>query len=199
MRKHVLLFILIGSSLSSCEVFSELMTEPTYEIPTKPGETPPPIVTTPTSEPTTPADKPPAPELPDGPKVVKVRRNVTDYARKYLGTPYKYAGRTPRSGFDCSGFTSYVLNHHRIPVSNNSRAQAKEGRKVDLRKVKPGDLVFFKRKSGPIFHVALVVANSRSGIEVIHSTTSRGVIVENISQSRYWSPLIHTARDVIGR
>ncbi|MEL6845503.1 MAG: NlpC/P60 family protein, partial [Bacteroidota bacterium] len=66
--------------------------------------------------------------------------------------------------------------------------------------VKPGDLIFFSKNGrGKISHVALVVDHDREGISVAHSTTSRGVIVENISNSRYWKPKIKFARDVISR
>ena len=37
------------------------------------------------------------------------RDRVTTYAQKQIGSPYKYAGTNPETGFDCSGFTSFVL------------------------------------------------------------------------------------------
>ena len=128
-------------------------------------------------------------------KTVALRQDVTRYSRDYIGTDYKYAGKTPK-GFDCSGFTSYVMNNFDITLSPSSRTQATQGRKIPVSKVKPGDLVFFGKR-GQVTHVAMVVANTRSGIEVIHSTTSNGVMVQNISTSAYWKPKIMFARDVI--
>lgn len=124
------------------------------------------------------------------------RKEVVDYARKYIGAPYRAAGKDPR-GFDCSGFTGYVMKNFGLSLSASSKYQAKEGQKVNIKDVKPGDLIFFKRSpAGEVFHVALVVRNSKEGIEVIHSA-SRGVVVENISKSDYWRPKISSARDVL--
>lgn len=128
----------------------------------------------------------------------QLRENVVQLALDQKGARYKYAGRTPRTGFDCSGFTHYVLGEFDIPVTPVSRSQETEGRRIDLDDVQPGDLVFFRRsRTGPVFHVALVVRNDRNGLVVVHSTSSRGVVVDNIDQSSYWRPKLSTARDII--
>lgn len=125
------------------------------------------------------------------------RKRVVDYGQKFIGTTYKYAGQSPKTGFDCSGFTSYVLKENGVVVSPASAVQATEGRAVSLEKVLPGDLIFFGESKSKISHVALVVKRSPEGITCVHSTTSRGVIVENVTQSAYWKPKILFARDVI--
>jgi len=131
-------------------------------------------------------------------KNVHLREEVTQHAKRFVGSPYKYAGTTPK-GFDCSGFTSYVLKEY-VDIPRSSIAQAEAGDSVELNEVKPGDLIFFsKTGKGRISHVALVVGNNQEGIQVVHSTTSRGVIVENISTSRYWKPKIKYARDVLSQ
>lgn len=127
----------------------------------------------------------------------QLRDEVVRYALQLEGSTYKYAGTNPRTGFDCSGFTSYVLKQFQVTISPASSAQALEGRSVPLDAVQPGDIIVFGKNKRNIQHVALVVERSRKGIEVIHSTTSRGVIRENISTSAYWKPLILFARDVI--
>lgn len=129
-------------------------------------------------------------------KEAQKREEVIDYAKKYLGTPYRAAGKDPR-GFDCSGFTGYVMKNFDVALSASSKYQAKEGKKVDIDDVRPGDLIFFKRTpASEVFHVAMVVRNGRQGIEVIHST-SRGVVIDNISKSDYWKPKISSARNVL--
>lgn len=121
------------------------------------------------------------------------QQEIVDYARKYIGTPYKYSGKDPR-GFDCSGFTSYVFKAFNKQLSATADGQSHQAREISPEKVRAGDLVFFKRPgSRKVFHVSLVVSNGREGIVVIHSTTSRGVIVENISQSSYWKPFLYKA------
>lgn len=132
-------------------------------------------------------------------KESRFRQEVVRYALQWLGTSYKYAGTEPRTGFDCSGFTRYVFKQFNISVSPASSAQSKEGVPVNLNAVQPGDILVFGKSASNIQHVALVVERTRSDIVVVHSTTSRGVIRENVTESTYWRPLLLSARDVIGR
>jgi cell wall-associated NlpC family hydrolase len=123
------------------------------------------------------------------------RNNLTESSKKYVGVNYKYAGKDPK-GFDCSGFTSYIMGTEGVTISSSSKAQATEGKPVPINKVKPGDLIFFG-KGDKVTHVALVISNTSEGITVIHSTTSKGVMIQNISTSTYWKPKILFARDVL--
>ena len=126
------------------------------------------------------------------------RIKVIKYAKDLLGISYRYGG-TDKRGFDCSGFTSYVMKKVDVKLSRTSRSQALEGEKVKVKNAKPGDLVFFKRSSiGKVFHVAIVVKNGRKGLEVIHST-SRGVVMDNITNSKYWNPKVWIVKDVLSK
>ncbi|MEO6039493.1 MAG: C40 family peptidase [Saprospiraceae bacterium] len=127
---------------------------------------------------------------------MKKRQKIVDYAKEQLGASYHYAGTSPKTGFDCSGLTSYVMKEFKIKLSPASAEQAKQGVSIPLEKVQPGDLVIFGDKNH-IQHVAMVVDRNKSGIYCIHSTTSRGVVVDNITTSTYWKPLTLYARDVI--
>ena len=129
-------------------------------------------------------------------KMIQLREYITGYAQNFLGIRYRYAGRGPSTGFDCSGFTSYILKEFDVKVSSSSYTQSKQGNLISLDDVMPGDLVFFGRK-GRIQHVAMVVECSAEGIICVHSTCSRGIVVENISTSKYWKSRIMFARDVI--
>lgn len=124
------------------------------------------------------------------------RQEVISHAKEYVGSRYKYAGRDPK-GFDCSGFTYFVFDHYDISLSPSSRDQERNGQSIPVKEARTGDLIFFRRsKTGQVFHVALVVSNDEEGLKVIHST-SRGVVIDNISNSSYWKPKISTARNVI--
>ncbi|MCS6929691.1 MAG: C40 family peptidase [Saprospiraceae bacterium] len=129
-------------------------------------------------------------------EMMQQREEIVRYAQTFIGTPYKYGSRNPQKGFDCSGFTSYILSKFDVPLSAGSRVQALQGKRVPLSEVAPGDLLFFGRK-GRIRHVALVVENTPGGIVCIHSTR-RGVVLENVHASSYWRPRILFARDVLG-
>ena len=85
-----------------------------------------------------------------------------------------------------------------MEVTPVSRVQEGEGRKIDVNAVRPGDLLFFRRKKNDaVFHVAMVVSNDRNGISMIHSTNTRGVVIDNLQSNSYWSKKIVTARSFI--
>lgn len=129
-------------------------------------------------------------------KTSQLRKDIIKYALRKEGSKYKYGAKGP-SRFDCSGFTVYVYDANDVTLPSGSYNQARLGKKVSLSKAQPGDLVFFG-KGGKVNHVALIIGNSSEGLEVIHSTSSRGVIRENVSKSSYWKPRILYARNVIG-
>lgn len=143
------------------------------------------------------SSKPSTPSTSGG-SASKKRRDMADYARKYIGTPYKYAGTNPKTGFDCSGFTSFVLKGFGYPITPASRGQAVLGNEVPIGKVQPGDLVFFAENGRDVSHVAMVSRRDGKNVYCIHSTTSRGVIEENITASKYWQDRLLFARDVVG-
>jgi cell wall-associated NlpC family hydrolase len=82
---------------------------------------------------------------------------VVKFARRYLGVRYVYGGTSPRTGFDCSGFTRFVYSHFGISLPHYSGAQWGLGRPVSRAGLRPGDLVFF---SG-LGHVGLYIGNGR--------------------------------------
>ena len=134
-----------------------------------------------------------------GATVSNDRLDIAEFAQKFVGITYTYAGQTPFTGFDCSGFTAYVMKGFGIPLSPSSAAQSTTGKEVPLDQVMAGDLLFFGESAKKIQHVAMVVKRDKTGITCVHSTTSRGVMVENVSISSYWKPKILFARNVIAR
>ena len=113
------------------------------------------------------------------------RYQLVTKAKSLIGSPYRYSGSTAK-GFDCSGFTQYVYKSALdIKLKRSSDGQATLGKKVKPKNAIPGDLIFFKKK-GKIFHVALIVENKSDKLIVIHATSSKGVILEDLNKSQYW-------------
>ena len=112
-------------------------------------------------------------------------------AKKYLGCKYVSGGSSPSTGFDCSGFTSYVYKQCGISISRTSGAQASNGTAVSKLNLQPGDLVIFNNKSNTsIGHVGIYIG----GNTFIHAGNSgTGVIMTSLSDSYY------SARYVTGR
>ena len=130
-------------------------------------------------------------------EVRQLRTDIAGYAQNFVGVRYRSAGTSPRTGFDCSGFTTYIMKEFGINLTRSSSSQANEGTSVSLKDVKPGDLVFFGGKKC-IHHVGIVVENTDEGIRFVHSSSSGGVVVENINDSKYWSRKIVCARNILG-
>ena len=99
------------------------------------------------------------------------RASVLDYAAQFLGTPYVYGGSTP-SGFDCSGFTSYVFKNTVGTIPRVAQAQFDATTRVSMEELEPGDLVFFGSSASSISHVGIYVGNN----QFIHSPHTGEVV-----------------------
>lgn len=133
----------------------------------------------------------------DSLNVSDYRLNVIKEAKKHLGLKYIWGGASPK-GFDCSGFTSYLMAQQGVDISRSSSYQSQQGKTIELAKAKTGDLIFFSKygKGGRVTHVAMVVDNKENGLYVIHSTR-RGIVVDNLMESSYWKPKMLYAKDVL--
>ena len=106
--------------------------------------------------------------------------SIVATAKKYLGSKYTYGGSSPSTGFDCSGFTSYIFKQYGISLSRTAAGQYSNGVAVSRANLQPGDLVMFG-KSG-INHVAIYIG----GGQIIHaSTPSTGVRIDSLSTGYY--------------
>ena len=115
------------------------------------------------------------------------RDEIIDYAKKYLGVKYKYGG-TDKKGFDCSGYTGFVMKEFDIFLPRTSGDQYQTVKKIKKNKVKKGDLVFFGGRN--INHVGIICSEPGEQLHMIHASTSIGISIVNIEQSSYWKPRI---------
>jgi peptidoglycan DL-endopeptidase CwlO len=88
------------------------------------------------------------------------RSDVLAIARQYIGTPYRYGGTTPGGGFDCSGFTQYVLRKVGISVPRTSQQQYAAATKISRGEARPGDLVFIFT-GGRVTHMGFYLGGNR--------------------------------------
>lgn len=115
----------------------------------------------------------------------KNRDELILFAKQQLGKPYVYAGNTP-SGFDCSGFTSYIFSAYKIELPRRSGEQYDQSKKIKENKVQKGDLVFFDNGSG-VNHVGIIVSEQGDIPVMIHASTSKGIVLTEIPSSEYWN------------
>jgi len=112
----------------------------------------------------------------------KSSKDVIKTAKSYLGTRYRFGGKTKR-GIDCSGFTQAVLKKHKVNLPRTASQQASIGHHVDKKNLRKGDLVFFKGtyKRG-ISHVGIYLGNDR----FIHASSgAKKVTISKLSKAYY--------------
>ena len=102
-------------------------------------------------------------------------------ASAQIGTPYRTGGCDPNTGFDCSGFTTWVFNKYGIHLPRSSREQFQTGTMVAKNNLRKGDLVFFRSRRG-INHVGIYLENGK----FIHSASHGKTVTVSHLDEDYW-------------
>ena len=124
-------------------------------------------------------------------KVSKERKEIVKFALKFVGNPYVWGGTSLTKGTDCSGFTQQVLKHAGINISRTSYQQPDDGKEIDFKDLRAGDLVFYwNNEAGRIGHVAMYIGDGK----VVHASSRKTGI--KVSKWNYRTP--YMAVDVIG-
>lgn len=119
---------------------------------------------------------------------LKERNELIDIAKKQLGVPYVSAGMDP-SGFDCSGFTSFVLQQYGENIPRRAADQFDVSVKLNEDEAQIGDLVFFSN-GGEVNHVGILINEKGQAKTMIHASSSKGISIVEIENSTYWKPRI---------
>ncbi|WP_181446680.1 C40 family peptidase [Streptomyces sp. NTH33] len=88
-------------------------------------------------------------------KASEAGRKAVEFATAQLGKPYEWGAQGPKS-YDCSGLTSQAWAAAGRPVPRTSQEQWKRLRHVDIRGMRPGDLIIY---NGDASHVAMYVGD----------------------------------------
>ena len=120
--------------------------------------------------------------------------DVVEFAKKYLGYKYVAGGSSPSTGFDCSGFTTYVFRNFGVSLNRSSKDQIKNGTAVSKSNLQPGDIVIFKNQGKTVIgHVGIYIGSGN----FIHAANKKeGVVITALSSS-YYSQRYVGARRVI--
>lgn len=116
------------------------------------------------------------------------RAHIEERARSVMGTRYNYGGSTPSSGFDCSGFTSWVFRDHGASLPHSSIDQfryagSNGSRRIwKARNLERGDLVFFKTTSARVGHAGIYLGDW----SFIHSSSAGGSVQISSMRDGYY-------------
>jgi cell wall-associated NlpC family hydrolase len=113
------------------------------------------------------------------------------YALGLIDTGYRFGGKNPKAGLDCSGMVTYIFKQAAgINVSGSAAEIAKRGRPIRREDLLPGDLVFFNISNAPYSHVGIYIGDDR----FIHAPSTNGRVRIDQMGTRYFAQRFHAAR-----
>ena len=112
-------------------------------------------------------------------------------ALSLTGVKYKYGGKSPETGFDCSGFVRYVFQQAaNLTLPHGARAISQLGQSIPVDQLQPGDLVFFNTLKSAFSHVGIYLGDGK----FIHAPSSGGGIHVVDMNDSYWAKRFNGAR-----
>jgi cell wall-associated NlpC family hydrolase len=116
---------------------------------------------------------------------------VALYALGLIGTDYRFGGKNPEAGLDCSGMVTYIYREATGLKVNGSAADiARLGKEIDKRDLRPGDLVFFNTLHRPFSHVGVYIGDGR----FVHAPSTNGKVRIGRLDNRYFASRFEMAR-----
>ena len=129
----------------------------------------------------------PAPVAPGGP-----RDSIVRLALRQLGTPYVWAGTSPATGFDCSGFVRFVFGRFAVEMPHSTSLLIGVGRPVPRTQARPGDIIIFTGTAAGSTspgHAGIVISNlGETPLRFVHASSARresGVKISQVEGSGY--------------
>jgi len=106
-------------------------------------------------------------------KIDDKANDVVLFALGLVETGYRFGGKNPEAGLDCSGMVSYVYQKSvDMPLAGSAAELARQGKPVPTSQLRPGDLVFFNTRNKPYSHVGIYIGDER----FVHAPNSRGKV-----------------------
>lgn len=132
----------------------------------------------------------PAAPIPQSPVTGKGNEIVL-FALGLIDTGYRFGGKNPEAGLDCSGMVTYIYGQATgLKVSGSAADIARKGQPVDRSRLRPGDLVFFNTRNSPLSHVGVYIGDNR----FVHAPSSNGRVRIDRLNSGYFAARYETAR-----
>jgi cell wall-associated NlpC family hydrolase len=108
-----------------------------------------------------------------------------------INIDYRFGGKNPEAGLDCSGMVSYVFDQSvNLKLKGSAADIARRGRIVDIAYIQPGDLVFFNTMNKPLSHVGIYIGEGR----FIHAPSSKGKVRIDSLAKGWFAPRLEEVR-----
>ncbi|MDR3300360.1 MAG: C40 family peptidase [Candidatus Accumulibacter sp.] len=118
-------------------------------------------------------------------------REIILYALGLIDVGYRFGGKNPEAGLDCSGMVTYVFKQAAgMKLDGSAATIARRGRSINRKELRPGDLVFFNTRNAPFSHVGIYIGDDR----FIHAPSTNGRVRIESMKSRYFAQRFHAAR-----
>jgi cell wall-associated NlpC family hydrolase len=147
-----------------------------------------------------PASRPPAPAVGElrlpadrgtGPSADGRNEDVVLFALGLVETGYRFGGKNPEAGLDCSGMVSYVFDKAAgIKLAGSAADIARLGRPVPAGELAPGDLVFFNIEHRPYSHVGIYIGDGR----FVHAPSAGGKVRTDSLRNGWFAARFEEAR-----
>ena len=115
---------------------------------------------------------------------------IVQTARAQEGKPYRWGGSSPGEGFDCSGYVYWVYRQNGVKVPRNSSEQARAGREVGRKALRPGDVVVFSPRWQKSKHTGIY----SGGGKFLHSPKKGSCIREDSIDAKHWIECFDSGR-----
>lgn len=120
-------------------------------------------------------------------------REIADFALNFLGSKYKYGGKTPEEGFDCSGLVYYVYSQFGYSLARVANDQARQGEEVAPEDLRAGDVLAFYSGKDYVGHVGIYIGN---GYYLHAMGSAYGVVLTSLDDP--FLERVYVARRFIG-
>lgn len=114
----------------------------------------------------------------------QLRKNIVNFALRYVGYPYVHGGNSLTRGTDCSGFTKLVYKNFGYNLARTPGGQIPNGKVISRSELQPGDLVFYMNSANTrVGHVAIYIGNNK----IVHASNRRdGIKISNMNYRNYY-------------
>lgn len=111
----------------------------------------------------------------------ELRQSLLQFSQQFLGNPYVWGGESLTNGADCSGYVKQIFREFGYSLPRTSREQAEYGTKIPVADAQPGDLIFYSRPDGTIYHVLIYMGNGKA---INAQSTNTGIVISDVDYGK---------------